>query len=48
MYLELTDYISNEFYAFEFLIEQKIKEKRFLTMYNLCKLACNILYIVLI
>ena len=23
---ELTDHISNEFYAFEFLLEQKIKE----------------------
>ena len=24
---ELTDHISNEFYAFEFMLEQKIKEK---------------------
>ena len=25
---ELTDHISNEFYAFEFILEQKIKEKK--------------------
>lgn len=26
---ELTDHISNEFYAFEFILEQKIKEGKF-------------------
>lgn len=26
---ELTDHISNEFYAFEFLLEQKIKEENY-------------------
>ena len=28
IFSELTDHISNEFYAFEFMLEQKIKEEK--------------------